>query len=175
MPDELVTVFRSADSTAKDDAEAIRDVLGAAGIEAQVIETDSEDIVGDTFKVCVPADKRAEAEQIVNSRMSDAETAGVSAEVDTSDALDLQAVFSGEGTTAEMEALGIKSILDASGIDAVLVGTSTLPNLRFEVRVPREKADDAREVILEAQQAGPAAADAAERESEASGVQPPPD
>ena len=67
----------------------------------------------------------------------------------------------------EMEAMGIKNLLDSSGIAAVLVGDSVLPNFPFEVRVARDQVDRARLLIADAEAKGPAAAEEAERASEA--------
>ena len=45
-------------------------------------------------------------------------------------------VFSSSNHDAEMEAMTIKGILDASGIPAMIVGPQVLPNLEFQVQVP---------------------------------------
>jgi hypothetical protein len=47
-----------------------------------------------------------------------------------------------------------------------MVGDSVLPNLPFEIKVPRDKAECARQLIAEAQSTGPVAAEAAELEFE---------
>lgn len=89
--------------------------------------------------------------------------------MDTPDAgeqLDLVTVFQSAGSNAEMEALDVQALLEASGVDAVLVGDSRFPNLPEEVRVPREQAQLAEQLITDALAAGPAAADEAEAESE---------
>lgn len=83
------------------------------------------------------------------------------------DDLDLETVFHGEGSsTAEMEAMEIKDLLEANGIAPIMVGDSIFPNLPFEIKVSRDEAQRARELIAEAQREGPAAAEAAEREFE---------
>jgi hypothetical protein len=80
---------------------------------------------------------------------------------------DLVTVFRGEASPmSEVEAIGIRNLLESNGIRALLVGNSVLPNLPFEVRVARDEEDRARRAIAEAERAGPAAADAAELESE---------
>ncbi len=48
----------------------------------------------------------------------------------------------------------------------MIVGGALYPNLGFEVRVPRGKVVEAENLIAAAQEGGPAAADAAEAESE---------
>jgi hypothetical protein len=71
------------------------------------------------------------------------------------------------GATGEIEAMGIKSVLDAAGIPNVLIGDSTLPNLEFHVRVARADVEQAKAVLAEAQAAGPAAAEQGSSESSA--------
>ena len=84
-------------------------------------------------------------------------------EPDTSHDLDLVAVFEAIGAEAEMEAIAIRSMLEASSIPAIIVGSSSLPNLPFQVRVPQELEDTARQRIADAKAAGPLAADEAHR------------
>lgn len=81
--------------------------------------------------------------------------------------LDLESVFESSGAEAEMEAVAVHSLLVAAGIPAVMVGSSSLPNLPFEVQVPHDHVDEARRRIEEAEQAGPEAAEEAERAMEA--------
>jgi len=80
---------------------------------------------------------------------------------DPSHNLDLETIFDGMGATAEMEAIGIRGVLDASGIYSVLVGASVYPNLRFAVRVSKQDSLRAQQVLAEARAAGPAAAEEA--------------
>ena len=87
-------------------------------------------------------------------------------ELDPSHDLDLETVFTSAGTTAEMEAIAIRCVLDANGIPSMLMGAPQYPNLPFYVKVPRFSAEQAREVLLEARAAGPEAAEEAERASE---------
>lgn len=81
---------------------------------------------------------------------------------DTSHQLDLESVFEAIGTEAEMEAIALQSMLEASGFDAVVVGSSALPNLPFKVQVPRDQVEAARKRVEEAKAAGPAGAEEAE-------------
>ena len=81
--------------------------------------------------------------------------------------LDMETVFSASGgTTQELEASTVQGLLEGAGIPAVIVGDAVLPNLSFEIRVPRSQAETARALIAEAQSEGPAAAEAAERATE---------
>jgi hypothetical protein len=75
---------------------------------------------------------------------------------------------------SELEAIEIKSLLAANGIDAVVKGASQLPNLPYEILVPFAQKEQAEAVFLEASQAGPAAAEEAEEAGEALGDAPPP-
>jgi Putative prokaryotic signal transducing protein len=86
--------------------------------------------------------------------------------IDSSHDLDMVTFFSSSNHDAEMEAMSIHSILEANGIPSVLVGTSTIPSLEFQVQVSREDLEQARRVVAEAQAAGPDAAAEAEANSE---------
>ena len=114
-----------------------------------------------------------EPEEIGNSTDSALTESGLAAAGDPSPELDVVTIMELQGATGEVEALGLKSILDANDIPSVLVGTSTLPNLSFQIQVPASEVDRARAAIAEAQAAGPAAAVEAERESEITGSVPP--
>jgi hypothetical protein len=87
-------------------------------------------------------------------------------EPDTSHEKDMAVLFNSSNYDAEMEATEIHSILESNGIPSVLVGSSTLPNLEFEVQVPRERLEEARQILAEAQAAGPGAAAEAEAAGE---------
>ncbi len=78
----------------------------------------------------------------------------------------LTPVFSSSNHDAEMEAMAIKGVLDSSGISAVIVGPAVLPNLEFQVQVPAELLEQARQVIRDARQGGRKAAEEAERATE---------
>lgn len=161
MADEqdLFTIFRSPDRGAREEAEEIRELLREAGIEALVVDDATPGVVGGTIEVRVPLRDAQLAEKILAAEQ---EQAGGVMELDTSRELDLETVFASSGVTAEMEALTIRSILEAGGLSPVLVGASAIPSLSFEVRVPGTQLDEARRLIAEAQQAGPQAADDAE-------------
>jgi len=82
--------------------------------------------------------------------------------------LDLVTVFESYGMTAEMEALEVQAILELDGIPAVIVSTSMYPSLPYQVRLPKDHAGQALIRIAEAQAAGPAGAEEAERGTEVS-------
>jgi len=159
---DYVTVYRSMDETAEEDCEAIVEVLTEEGIKAVMLDDSEPGVPEGTFEVQVPAADASRAEQLI------AESSGANEleEVDDSSNLDLQTIYHADGTLAEVESLGIKNVLESNGIAAVLVGNSVLPTLSFEVRVARDQVERARQLIAEAQAAGPAAADEAELESE---------
>jgi hypothetical protein len=75
---------------------------------------------------------------------------------------EMVAVFSSSNHDAEMEAINIKGLLEASGVAAMIVGPHVLPNLEFQVQVSAEEAGKAQDLITEARAAGPAAAAEAE-------------
>jgi hypothetical protein len=158
---ELVTVYRSADMNAESDARAACELLAANGIRADIFGDTAPGVVDGTWEVRVAASDAARAESLLSTiDQDDPGKADPSRDLDTVPIAELQ------GTTGEMEALGIQSILDANGIPAVLVGASTLPNLSFQVRVARADLDRARAALEEARAAGPVAAVEAERETE---------
>ena len=87
--------------------------------------------------------------------------------LDASSDLDLVTLFRSSNVDAEMEANSIHSVLQAAGVASVLVGTSVIPSLAFEVQVPRARFEEAERLLEEARAAGPAAAEEGEAESEA--------
>lgn len=81
--------------------------------------------------------------------------------------LDLQTIFSeGDGSISESEALEIKSLLEANGIDAVIANDSPIPSLGHDVRVAKKDVTAAKRVIASAREAGSRGAEEAERSSE---------
>jgi len=86
-------------------------------------------------------------------------------EVLTSHALDMVPVYESSNVDAEMEGDVIRGLLDSNGIPSLLIRPGPLP-LRFQVMVPLGKLVEAERLIEDAQVGGPAAADAAEAESE---------
>lgn len=159
--EDLVTVYRSADMNAEQDASAVRNVLVRNGIDAVVFDDRQPGVVDGSCEVRVPSEQLPQAEAIVAT--VDQDDPG---RVDPSHELDLVTITEVQGTTAELEALAIQSILDANGISAMVVGSSTLPNLSFQVRVSKTDVESARVAITEAREAGPAAAAEGASESE---------
>lgn len=75
-------------------------------------------------------------------------------------------LFSSSNVDAEMEANNIHAMLEASGIPSMVVGTSVIPSLEFQVQVSRVNKEEAAKVVAEAQAAGPEAAAEAEAATE---------
>jgi hypothetical protein len=163
--EKLVTVFESADVDALEQANWVRDLLANTGIAAEVFDDSAPGVPSDAFQVRVPPEQREDAGRAIET--------GKGA-LDPSHDLDMVPVFIAEGAGSEMLAMGIRSVLDAQGIPSVLVSSSPYPSLPFEVRVPKERIEEARTAIAEAEEAGPLAAEEAERESEAGGSAPMP-
>ncbi len=161
---DLITVYRSMDSGAKEDCESILEMLSEEGISAVMVDDSVPGVPEGTYEVRVPASDAARAEELIdeNPPLDEVE------EVDDSDNLDLETVFHIEGSsvTGEMQAMSIKNLLESNGIAAVLVGDSVLPNFPFEVKVAREQAERAHKLIEDAESVGPAAAEELEAESE---------
>lgn len=87
-------------------------------------------------------------------------------EPDDSHQMDMVALFRSTNYDAEMEASAVHSVMEANGIPSVVVGASTIPVFEFEVHVPRERLEEAKQVLADAQAAGPAAAAEAEAAGE---------
>jgi hypothetical protein len=158
---ELVTIFRSMDSSASDEANEIGSLLEEAGLEPVVQDDTAPDVPAGAFVVKVPEDQAMRADEILENAQELEPEAG-----DPSHSMDLETIFSAMGATAEMEALGIRNVLDANGIPTVYVSPPQYPNLRFVVRVPQKYFSRAEQVLADARAAGPEAADEAELEGE---------
>jgi type III secretory pathway lipoprotein EscJ len=149
---DLTTVYRASHRNAETDATALKNMLVQNGTDAVVV-----DIGNGMWEVRVPVAQAAEAaEWLAKARPEQSTT-----ESDPSADYDFVPIATTDGATSEMEAISIQSILDANGVNCIIVGTTTLPNLGFEVRVPREDLERAIEILREAQAAGPAAAEEA--------------
>lgn len=85
---------------------------------------------------------------------------------DPSSGLDLVTLFRSSNTDAEMEAESIHTMLDANGVPSLVQGDSVIPSLEFQVLVPRASLEEAQRPVREARDAGPAAAEEAEADSE---------
>lgn len=95
-----------------------------------------------------------------------------------SDPLDLVPVRDDAGYVLEvsdLEAAALKSLLESSGIAAVLSPFTAYGTLPGRLLVPAFQAGEAARIIAEALASGPAAAEQAERAGEAAGDQPPED
>ena len=169
-PEKLITVYRSMDPSAEEDCVEVAERLSREGIRAVVLNDSAPGVPEGVFEVQVNPADAPRAEAIAASNLNEGEEPVHRA--DPSHDLDLETIFYADSLTAEFEANSIKNILEEHGIDVVIVGDSVLPNLNFEVRVPREHVDEARALIEQAKNEGPRAAEEAERESEASSGSP---
>jgi Putative prokaryotic signal transducing protein len=168
---DFVTVYRSADLDADTDAVVVQRHLVGHGLDAVILDDSAPGVVSGTREVRVPTSQAAQAELLVANFDPEARL-----DADPSTDLDMVTIVRRMGATAEMEAIGIKSVLDAAGIPAFIIGQSTLPNLSFHVRVPKNHVDEAKAILAEAEAAGPAAAVEAERQSENTAeIRPPSD
>lgn len=75
-------------------------------------------------------------------------------------------VFNSSNFDGELEAMAIKSVLDANDIPAILSGPHILPNLPFQIEVPAHLVAQAEQLIRDARQNGRQAADEGEALSE---------
>lgn len=131
---------------------AIKNMLLDAGIDAEVFAYEDEN--EGTWEVRVNESDADRARELLASAGETEDTAS-----DETEELDFVSVAATDGALSEMEAASLQSLLDANGINCVVVGNTTMPNFGFEVRVPRADADLALQVIREAREAGPAAAE----------------
>lgn len=161
---EMITVFRSADDAAEDDARAIQELLSTEGIDAAILDDSAPGVPEGAWEVRVaPADSARSEELIASAKLPDEDLSDVSPSPD----FDAVTVFrSRSGTGSEMEAMSIKALLESAGINAIMVGDSVLPNLSFGVEVAREYAEQAGRIIAAAEAAGADAAAADEKETE---------
>lgn len=156
-----ITVFRSADALADEDAGKVRDMLVQEGIPAVIVDDSAPGVPSGAYEVRVNSENRDRAEGLIARFSPEAELE----KVDSSHALDLVTVFGEEGSGSEMEAMQIHSILEAGGISSVVIGDSRYPIFGQQVRVAREIEARARQLIKEAQAAGPAGAQTAEEDT----------
>jgi hypothetical protein len=160
--EDLVTVFRSADSSAEEDARAMLALLAGESIQGTLFDDRAPGVPAGAWELRVAAQHSGHAEALIAAQTAWNETV----DIDESHNLDLVTVFRSAGSTGEMEAMSVKSLLEANGLAAVLVGDSRFPNLPDEVRVPKEDETRAKRLIADALAAGPAGASEAEAASE---------
>jgi hypothetical protein len=156
MTDEtaLITVFRSGDPSAKEDATAARDCLTQAGIAAVLLGADTPGVIEGTWEVRVPPTDRTRAEAILESQACEPEDESEMPQEGLSHDLDFVSFFGSQAADSEMEAIMIQSILEANGIPCIVVGSSQYPSLGFEVRVPKSRLKEAVAAVEAARQSG---------------------
>lgn len=88
--------------------------------------------------------------------------------------LDAEVIYEGQGQSAAMEAMNIKGVLEANGITVISTDIVPYPNLPVLLRVPKDQVEKAKQVLSEAEAAGPAAAEAQELANENAAPATPP-
>jgi len=156
---ETVTVFRSADPTAQDDATKIAAMLNAQGVPATLLDDSAPGVPTGAWEVQVSNSDTARADVLIAAHPIEDEFANPSG----SHRLDMVTVFR---TGAESEAMTVQALLESNGIEAMMVGDARLPNLPEQVRVPRERVTEAKRLIAAALAAGSAGAEEAEAGTE---------
>jgi hypothetical protein len=159
---ETVTVFRSADSTAHEDAAKIAGMLIAQGVPAALLDDSAPGVLTGTWEVRVSTHDSARADALIATHPNEEDEDEFS-NPSESPSLDMITVFR---TGAESEAMTVQALLQSNGIEAMIVGDSRWPNLPEHVRVPRERVTEAKRLIASALAAGPAAAEEAEAGTE---------
>jgi len=160
--DELVTIFRSADSGAEEDAAEIVELLGESGIQASIVDDQTPGVLAGAWEVRVHPSDSARAEALIADNWDEDEFSNP----DESHQLDMVTVFRSVGTGMESESMSVKAMLDSNGIEAMVVSDPRWPNLPAEVRVRRDRADEAKCLIENALATGPEGADEAESGTE---------
>jgi len=160
---EMVTVYRSMDASAEADCQIVMDLLSTEGIQAVLLDDDAPGVPEGAYEVQVPAADVNRAEGIIAANpLPDEER-----DVDDSHNLDLETIYHAEGSTvATIETGAIVGLLEANGIATVVTGESILPQMPFDIKVAREHAKRARQLIEDAARTGPEAAEKAERQFE---------
>jgi hypothetical protein len=151
----LVTVFRSADSSAEADAREIQERLVSVGIRAIVLGDDAPGVVEGSWEVRAPAQDQDRAAAIVDAPPPEPEDEEEVPDEALSHDLDFVPVFRDQGAEAEMEAISIRSLLEANGIPSVMIGSSQIPSFPFEVRVPKSRLEEAKGLLESARQSEP--------------------
>jgi hypothetical protein len=161
-----VTVFRSVDETASEDAKNIQKGLAGKSIQAWVFDDKAPGVPAGAWEVRVAPEHQSEADAFVANFPPTQEDEDEFADVDPSGSLDEVTVFRSAGNTSEMEAASVQSLLEAGGIPAVVIGDARFPNLGQEVRVPKEHVTEAKRLIADALAVGSAGAEEAEASGE---------
>jgi hypothetical protein len=86
--------------------------------------------------------------------------------LDPSHDLDMVPLYRSATVDAEVEAETIRGILEVRGIPTIVWRGAGIPPLGIEIRVPRNRVEDARRAIAEQEEAGPEAAAEGEAASE---------
>jgi len=156
MPDnsEFITVLRSADPTAEQDAADARERLAEAGIDAILLGDDAPGVVEGTWEVRVAPSDQGRAEAVLAASLPEPDDEDEVSVQGQSHDLDFVSIFSAQGIEAEMEAISIQSVLEANGIPCTVIGSAQIPSLPFEVRVPKSRLQEARNLLEEVRQAG---------------------
>lgn len=161
MEAELVTVYRSAEPSAAGEASAVLDVLADGGLNPAILTDDYPGVPPGAYEVRVPPGEEEQALELI---------AGMAAETEEGDpghSFDLVEIYNGMGTTAEIQAMSVRSVLDSYEIPNVMGGSLQIPTLPFVVRVPAAYYDRALDALAEAEQIGTAGAEEAEQATEA--------
>ena len=158
----MVTVFRSADPSAAEDAKAVLNLLTDNGISAVLVDDKAPGVPQGVWEVQVALTDQVQAEQLIATNPIEDEFSNP----DRSDAFDMVTVFRSAGTGNESESMLVKGLLESNGIQAMIVADTRFPNLSEHVRVPRAELTVAKRLIADALSVGSAAADEAEAESE---------
>ncbi len=135
--------------------------MNDSGIAAAVLDDGAPGVPEGAWEVQVAEADSSRADALIATHPLDLAP-------DRSHALDMAIVFRAAGTDNESEAMTVKGLLEANGLEAEIIADTRFPNLPQQVQVPQSQLAEARSQIAEALAAGPAAADEAEAEGDRS-------
>lgn len=159
---EWAVVFRSMDPSARQDAQDAQAALLDAGFTAELLDDSDAGAPPGSYAVRVPAADEAAA---LAALQADSAATAPAEPGDPSAAMDLETIFEGQGTTAELEAMSIEAVLKANAIPCVVQSASEIPTLPFAVLVPQREVERARALLAEALASGAEAAEAAQADA----------
>ncbi|MDA0206746.1 MAG: hypothetical protein O3A53_04250 [Acidobacteria bacterium] len=150
--DQLTPVFFGKGLAANPEAEVLKSLLSSAGIESVIRWTPPTFQHRDGISLLVLESQREDALRLIEAAEMD-EGEEMSEEHPTGKFV---TVFSSNAHDAESEADTIHSLLGSAGLQSVIVreNVQELPTGGVEVRVLPQEADEARELIKQALEAG---------------------
>jgi len=136
------------DPDAEGECRAVLATLGRAHIHSVLLNDEDAGVPEGVWEVQVAAGDADRADRIIAAQPPEPDR------VDPSHELDLVPIYeSGTPITGKIELMGIKALLESSGIMTVSNSDSVQPELPFSLSVARDQVEEAKRLIAEAQSA----------------------